>query len=389
MKEVFLIAGRRTPIGSFMGQLSTVSAPQLASVVIKDLLQKHDIKGDSVEEVIMGEVLTSGVGQAPARQATLFSNLPESTPALTINKVCGSGLMALILASLKVMTDERKLLLAGGMENMSLAPHLLPQSRTGVRYGAGKIVDSMQHDGLWDVYSNRTMGECAEECSAKFNFTREKQDEFALKSYQKAITASEDGSFKDEISPVKVEGKKGATIVEKDEEPTKVNFEKMKTLPSAFIKDGTITAANASSINDGAACLIVADESHRQKAQFKVLSFASHAQNPTWFTTAPIEAMKKASEKAKIAMQDIELFEINEAFSNVPMSCVKELEISSNKINIFGGAVALGHPIGCSGARIVVTLMNAMKKKKAKYGMASLCIGGGEGLAMIIENLNY
>lgn len=384
---VYILSGARTAVGSFMGTLSQVPAPKLGAAAIEGALQKANIEKNKVDEVFMGNVLTSGVGQAPARQALLFAGLPESVPATTVGKVCGSGLQAVILGARSIMTGDNQVVVAGGMENMSLAPHMLLNSRNGFKFGATEMKDSMQWDGLWDVYSNRAMGNCAEECVKKFNMSREEQDAFAKESFMRAQAAAKDGMFKDEIVAVKVPAKGGTTDILEDEGPFKANFEKMPSLKPAFEKDGTITAANASTINDGAAAVVLGGDAFASQAEFKILSYASNAQNPTWFTTAPVEAINKSLKKANLTMDQIDLFEVNEAFAAVTMAAMKECKIPHNKINVFGGAVAIGHPIGASGARILVTLMNAMKKKKAKYGCTAICIGGGEALSLVIERI--
>ena len=384
---VYILGGARTAVGSFLGTLSQVPATKLGAAAIEGALQKANIEKNKVDEVFMGNVITSGVGQAPARQATLFAGLPESTPATTVGKVCGSGLQAIILGARSIMTGDNQVVVAGGMENMSLAPHVLMNSRNGFKFGATEMKDSMQWDGLWDVYSNRAMGNCAEECVKKYEMSREEQDAFAIESFKRAQASAKEGMFKDEIVAVKVPAKGGTTDITEDEGPFKANFEKMPGLKPAFEKDGTITAANASTINDGAAAVVLAGDAFADKAEFKILGYASNAQNPTWFTTAPVEAMNKALKKAGLTMDQIDLFEINEAFAAVTMAAMKECKIPHNKVNVFGGAVAIGHPIGASGARIMVTLMNAMKKKKAKYGCAAICIGGGEALSLIIEKI--
>jgi acetyl-CoA C-acetyltransferase len=384
---VYILAGARTSIGSFMGTLSQVPAPQLGASAIEGAIKKANVEKNNVDEVFMGNVLTSGVGQAPARQALLMAGLPESVAATTVGKVCGSGLQAVILGARSIMTGENQLVVAGGMENMSLAPHLMMNSRTGLKYGPGEMKDSMQWDGLWDVYSNRAMGNCAEECTKKFNLSREEQDAFAIESFKRAQAAIKNGFFKEEIIAVKITSKAGSIDVAEDEGPFKANFEKIPSLRPAFEKDGTITAANASTINDGAAALVLGGDAFASQAEFKIVSFASHAQNPTWFSTAPVEAIKKSLKKANLNMDQIDLFEINEAFAAVTMAAMKECSIPHSKVNIFGGAVAIGHPIGASGARIVVTLMNAMRKNKSKFGCAAICIGGGEALSLILERL--
>ena len=386
--SVYILSGARTPSGSFLGSLSSVSAPMLGAAAIKGALQKANIDASKVEEVFMGNVIQAGVGQAPARQAALFAELPQSSQATTVNKVCGSGLKTIIMGAQSIMSEDNSLVVAGGMENMSKAPHLIMNSRIGVsKFGAAEMKDSMQWDGLWDVYSDRPMGNCAEECVTKFSFTREEQDAFSIESFKRAQNSIKEGIFKDEIVPVTIKGRKGDTVVEEDEGPLKANFDKIPTLRPAFDKNGTITAANASTINDGAAAIVLAGEEYKDQAKFKIVSWGAHAQDPTWFTTAPAEAMKKSLSKANLKIEDIDLFEINEAFAVVTMAAIKEFNLDHSRVNIFGGGVSLGHPIGCSGTRIVVTLMNAMERKKSKYGMAAICICGGEALSLIIERI--
>ena len=384
--SVYILAGARTPNGSFMGSLSNVSAPKLGAVAIEAALKKAEIDNSLVDEVYMGNVVTAGVGQAPARQAAIFAGLPESVPCTTLNKVCGSGLKTIITGAQSILAGDNELVVAGGMENMSMAPHLLLNSRNGIKFGDAAMKDSMQWDGLWDVYSNRPMGNCAEEAAAKFS-NREAQDSFSIESFKRAQSAIRDGIFNSEIAAVTIKGAKGDTIVSVDEGPGKANFEKMPQLKPVFEKNGTITAANASTINDGAAAVVLGGEKYKSQAKFKIVAYASHAQNPTWFTTAPIEAINKALAKAKLKIDQIDLFEINEAFAVVALTAMNELKLDHAKVNIYGGGVSLGHPIGASGTRIVVTLMTAMENKKAKYGMAAICIGGGEGLALILERL--
>ncbi|MBT3981426.1 MAG: thiolase family protein [Bacteriovoracaceae bacterium] len=383
--SVYILSGARTPLGSFMGSLSTVSAPKLGAVAIKEALRKANVSTSDVDEVFMGNVITAGVGQAPARQAALFASIDESTPCTTINKVCGSGLKTILLGAQTIKCGDNKIVVAGGMENMSMAPHLVPGSRNGFRFGNVSMLDSMQNDGLWDVYSDRPMGSCAEECAQKYGFTREQQDQFSIESFTRAQAAQKSGAFSDEIAKVSVKTRKAETIVDCDEGPSKANFEKMKTLRAAFEKNGTITAANASTINDGAAAVVLGNDEKHPCAEFEILSYGSFAQNPTWFTTAPVEAMKIALDRAGKKVSEIDLFEINEAFALVTMAAMKDLEIEHSKVNIYGGAVSLGHPIGCSGTRIVVTLMNAMKRENKRLGMAGICIGGGEALALIVR----
>jgi acetyl-CoA C-acetyltransferase len=384
---IYLLSGARTSFGSFLGNLSTISAPRLGAVAIRGALDKAQIKSDQVQEVFMGNVVAAGVGQAPARQAALFAQLPESVPCTTINKVCGSGMQSLILAARSIQTQDNSLVVAGGMENMSLAPHLWMNSRSGVKFGPTEMKDSMQWDGLWDVYSDRAMGNCAEECVSKYGFTREQQDQFAIESFKRAQAAIKEGFFRKEIVEVKISGKKGDVVINEDEGPFKASFEKMPSLKPAFEKNGTITAANASTINDGAAAIVLGGDQYKDQAKFKLVAWVSHAQNPTWFSTAPVEAIKKVILKSHLSLEQIDLWEINEAFAAVTMAAMKELNLAHEKVNVFGGAVAIGHPIGASGTRIVITLMNAMEHLNKRYGCASICIGGGEALALIIEKV--
>jgi acetyl-CoA C-acetyltransferase len=384
---VYILGGARTPIGTFMGTLSQVPATKLGATAIEGALLKANVDKSKVDEVFMGNVITSGVGQAPARQASLGAGVPNTVPANTIGKVCGSGLQAIIFGARSIMTGDNQLVVAGGMENMSMAPHLLMNARSGYKFGPTEVKDSMQWDGLWDVYTNQAMGSCAEECVKKYKMTREEQDAFAIESFKRAQASVKAGHFKDEIVAVKVPAK-GATVdVTDDEGPSKANFDKMPGLRPAFEKDGTITAANASAINDGAAAVVLGGDAFASQAEFKILGYASNAHEPTWFTTAPVEAINKALKKAGLTIDQIDLFEINEAFSAVTMAAMKECKIPHEKTNVLGGAVALGHPIGASGARIMVTLMTAMKLKKAKYGCVAICIGGGEALALIVEKI--
>lgn len=384
---VYLLAGARTAFGSFLGGLSGVSAPKLGAVAIKGAVEKAGLSGDRVDEVFMGNVVQAGVGQAPARQATIFAGLPESVPTTTINKVCGSGLQSVILGARSILTGDNQVVVAGGMENMSLAPHMLLGSRNGVKFGATEMKDSMQWDGLWDVYSNRAMGNCAEECVKKFSMTRAEQDAFAMESFKRAQAAVKAGAFKNEIVAVSIPGKGGSVDLLEDEGPFKANFEKMPGLRPAFEKDGTITAANASTINDGAAALVLGGDSFASHAKFKVVAWASHAQNPTWFTTAPVAAIQKALEKAKLRAEQVDAWEINEAFAAVTMAAMRELKLPHEKVNKLGGAVAIGHPIGASGARILLTLSTVLEQSGGKYGCAAICIGGGEALAVVLERI--
>lgn len=383
--SVYILSGARTPQGSFLGSLSSVSAPKLGAVAIEAAVEKAGVSKDNVDEVFMGNVVQAGVGQAPARQAALFANLDKSTPCTTVNKVCGSGMQSVILGAKSILLNEAKTVVAGGMENMSMAPHFIPGSRNGFKFGETNLKDSMQWDGLWDVYSDRPMGNCAEECTKKYDLTREAQDAFSITSFKRAQQAQKDGLFDSEIAPVTIKTRKGDVTVSEDEGPSKVNFEKVPTLRPAFEKDGTITAANASTINDGACALVLGGEEYKDQAKFKIIGWAKHAQEPTWFTTAPVEAIKKNLEGAGLKKDDIDFWEINEAFAAVTMVAMNELQLDHEKVNIHGGGVSLGHPIGTSGARIILSLMNVLETKNAKRGCAAICIGGGEALSIIIE----
>ena len=391
-KNVVIGSYARTPLGSLKGSLSTISSPKLGAAAIKGAMDKCNLNASQVDEVIMGCVLPAGLGQAPARQASIYAGLPENVEALTINKMCGSGLKAIMQAQQSILAGDSDVIIAGGMENMSQSPHYFLGSRDGIRFGHGKIIDGMIHDGLWDVYSNQLMGNCAEICAKKYKFSREDQDNFAERSYKRSQNAIKNGLFNDEIVPVDIKQKKGDTVtISIDEEPNRVDFSKMRKLRPAFEKEGTITAGNASTINDGAAAVVLMSEERAKilgiKPVAKILSQASVAQSPEWFTTAPVKAINKAIKKANLALSDIDLFEVNEAFSVVTMAAEKDLNLDSEKVNIFGGAVSMGHPIGASGARIMCTLLNAMNYKKYKRGIASICIGGGEASALIVEAL--
>ncbi|MCY4644121.1 MAG: thiolase family protein [Bacteriovoracales bacterium] len=385
---VYILGGARTPNGSFLGEMSQIPAPKLGAHAIAGALERSGVSKDAVDEVFMGQVVSAGSGQAPARQAALGAGLCESVPCTTINKVCGSGMKTIIVGAQSIACEDNQVVVAGGMESMSMAPHLLPHSRRGIKFGESSFRDSVQWDGLWDVYSDRPMGACAEECASKYAITREEQDEFAIESFKRAQKALNEGVFDDEIVPVPLKTRKGETrLCEKDEGPFKAKFDKIPLLPPVFGKDGTITAANASTLNDGACALVVAGESHKGLAKFKILAHAGHAQNPTWFTTAPIECLKKLFAKTSLKPSDVDLFEINEAFSCVVLAAMKEFELNPSKVNIYGGGVSLGHPIGQSGTRIVLTLMNALTRTKGRLGVATLCIGGGEALALLIERV--
>ncbi len=382
----------RTPIGSFQGALSSLSAPRLGAAAIEAALARASVPKDQVSEVIMGNVLTGGIGQAPARQALIFAGIPNTVPALTINKVCGSGMKALMLGHQAIQLGDSDVVVAGGQESMSNAPYLLPTARAGMRMGNQAAVDSMIHDGLWDPYNNQHMGNCGELCAREKNFTRQAQDEFAIESFKRAQRAQKEGFFKDEIAPVTLAGKKGeSTVFDTDEGPSKVMFEKIPTLKPVFDKAGTVTAANASTLNDGAAALVLASSVRALKEGWKplarIVSHGTNAQAPEWFTTAPAEAMRRAMKKAGWEMKDVDLFEVNEAFAVVAMAARDELKISMDRLNVWGGAIALGHPIGSSGARIVMTLVSALRRMGKKRGVAGICIGGGEGTAVCVEIL--
>ena len=390
MKKIVITNAKRTPIGSFIGSLSSFSAAQLGSFAIKSVLENSKIDKNIVDEIIFGNVLTGGQGQAPARQAALFAGLPDKTECLTINKMCGSGLKAVMLAQQAILSGDAELIIAGGQESMSNAPYVLPKARNGYKFGHGEVIDTMVYDGLWDVYNDIHMGSCAEACARNFSFTREQLDEFAVQSYKKAIQAQNSGRFDDEIIKVSVKNKAGETLVEKDEEPLRVRFDKISSLKPAFEKDGIVTAANASSINDGAAALIVTTEEKAKELGLtplvEIIAQGSSAKAPIEFTTAPADAISKVLKKAGLKTDDIDLYEINEAFAVVSLAVNKLLNLNPSKVNVNGGAVALGHPIGASGARILVTLIHEMKKQNAIFGLASLCIGGGEASALIIKN---
>ncbi len=392
IKEVYIVDATRTPIGSFMGSLSSVPATKLGSIAIKGLIDRNNLPKDAVDEVIMGNVIQAAEGQAPARQAALGAGLDVSVECMTINKVCGSGLKTVMLAAQAIMVGDADVVIAGGMENMSQIPFYLNNGRSGFKMGDQKMLDGMLRDGLIDAYDNVHMGLIAELCAKEYNITREDQDNFAIESYKRAQKAIEEKRFTNEIIPVEVKGRRGAvTVVDTDEEPGNVNFEKLKKLRPVFEKEGTVTAANASSINDGASAVLLMTKEKADelglKPIAKIVEQASAAKDPKWFTTAPIDAIKKVLEKANMSTDDIDLFEVNEAFSVVSLTVNKELNLDPNKVNVNGGAVALGHPIGASGTRILTTLLHEMKKQNVKYGLASLCIGGGEAAALIVEKV--
>ena len=383
----YILGGARTPSGSFLGDLAQVSAPTLGANAIQKALQKAGITVDQVDEVFMGQVVQAGSGQAPARQAAIAAGLPESTPCTTVNKVCGSGMKTIIMGHQALLEEENKIIVAGGMENMSMAPHLVMGSRTGIKFGESTLRDSVQWDGLWDVYSDRSMGSCAEDCVKKYSISRQEQDEFAIESFKRSQRAWEEGIFRAEIAPITIKGPKEEKIIDRDEGPFKAKFDKIPQLKPAFEQGGTITAANASTLNDGAAALVLAGQDYHKQAKFKIVAHAGHAQNPIWFTTAPIQALHKLLQKTGFKAKDIDLFEINEAFSVVVLAAMKEFQLDHSKVNIYGGGISLGHPIGASGTRIVVTLMNALERTQGRLGVATLCIGGGEALALLIERI--
>ncbi len=390
LQDVVIVSAVRTPVGSFLSALSGFTAPQLGSIVIKEAIKRAGIKNEEVDEVIMGNVLAAGEGQAPARQAALGSELPVSVECLTINKVCGSGLKSVMLGAQAIMLGDAEIIVAGGMESMSNVPYYLQGGRDGLKMGHKKLVDGMIHDGLWDVYNDYHMGSAAELCARECNINRDRQDEFSRMSYERAISAQKKGLFSDEIIPVNIPQRKGEPIVfADDEEPTRVNFDKISKLKPVFEKDGTVTAANASSINDGAAALVIMSKDKAKelgvKPLAKIVAQASAAKEPEWFTTVPADVIQKVLKKAEMTVDNIDLFEINEAFAVVSLAVNDIVGLDAEKVNVHGGAVALGHPIGATGARILVTLLYALRRYNKKYGLAALCIGGGEASGIIVE----
>ena len=388
-KKVVIVAAVRTPIGSFMGALSTVSAPLLGATAIKGALHKINLDPSLVDEVIMGNVVQAGVGQAPARQAAIHAGLPNSVICTTVNKVCASGMKAIMQGAQAIMAGDAEIVVAGGMENMSLIPHYV-HLRNGVKFGPTSMIDGMQKDGLQDAYDNNAMGVCADLCASEYKISREEQDAFAIQSYERSAKASESGKFDNEIVPVAVPQRKGDPImVTKDEEFTNVKLDKIPSLNPVFTKDGTVTAANASTINDGAAAVILMSEEKAIAMGLKPLayikSYADAAQEPKWFTTAPAKALPKALDKVGLSVSDVDYFEFNEAFAVVGIANSKILGLDESKVNVNGGAVSLGHPLGCSGARIVVTLINVLQQNNAKIGAAAICNGGGGASAIVIE----
>jgi len=389
MSKVVIAGAKRTALGALLGQFTGVPATQLGSTAIQAAVEQAGVAADKVDEVIMGCVLPAGLGQAPARQAALGAGLPTGAGCTTINKVCGSGMKAIMMGHDLIKAGSASVVVAGGMESMTNAPHLLMNSRTGTKYGSTEMLDHMAWDGLTNPYDKQAMGVFGEKCAEKYSFSREEQDAYAAESVRRALAAQADGSFKDEIAPVTVSGRKGDVVYDTDEQPGRCNIDKIPTLRPAFKKDGTITAAASSSINDGAAAVVLASE-EAAKAQglapiATIVAHATHSQAPEWFTTAPVSAIQKVLDKAGWKVGDVDLFEVNEAFAVVAMAPMKELGVPHDKLNVHGGACALGHPIGASGARLVVTLVNALKRRGGKRGVAALCIGGGEATALAIE----
>jgi len=388
-KEVVIVSAVRTPIGSFLGSLSTVPAPKLGAVAIKGALDKIGLKPEMVDEVLMGLVVQAGSGQAPARQAAIFAGIPETVPCTTVNKVCASGMKAVMQAAQSIALGDANIIIAGGMENMSLIPHYY-HARTTTKFGPATLEDGMQKDGLVDAYDNNAMGVCADACASEYKFSREDQDTFAIQSYKRSAEAWEKGKFNNEVVPVEVPQRRGdALIVSKDEEYTNVILDKIPSLRPAFTKEGTVTAANASTINDGAAALVLMSKDKANELGIKPLAtikaYADAAQEPKWFTTAPAKALPKALSKAGISIKDVDFFEFNEAFSVVGLANMKLMGLNDSNVNVNGGAVSLGHPLGCSGARIIVTLLNVLEQNNGKIGAAAICNGGGGASAIIIE----
>ncbi|MCK9518563.1 MAG: thiolase family protein [Dehalococcoidia bacterium] len=389
MHQSVVAYAKRTPIGRLNGALASVPSPELAGAVVKDALATTGIAAESVDEMILGCVLPAGVGQAPARQAGFAGGLPKSVCATTINRVCGSGLKAIMLADQAVRLGDSRIVFAGGAESMTRAPHLLPGSRGGFKFGPVEMQDHMQYDGLWDPYAQKAMGNFGDLCAKEHHFTREEQDAFAVQSYERARAASESGHFASEIVPIEIATRKGVTVVDRDEEPFAADLSRMGSLGPAFEADGTVTAANASTLNDGAAITVVMSEEAAREQGVQpiagIVAQASFAQDPAWFTTAPIECIRRVLKRAELTTADIDLFEINEAFAVVALAAIRELGLDPARVNPYGGAVALGHPIGASGARLMATLLNGLRASGGRYGLATLCIGGGEASAVIVE----
>lgn len=388
--SIVIVSAKRTPMGGFQGDFANTTCAELGAAAIKGTIEASDLGPGAIDGVIMGCVLPAGQGQAPARQASLGAGIPKSVGATTVNKMCGSGMKAVMIAHDEILAGSHKIMIAGGMESMTNAPYLLPKARSGYRMGHGEVKDSMFLDGLEDAYETGTlMGVYAERCADKYRFTRSEQDEFAIRSLTRAQEAIDSGAFKNEITPVTIKTRKEEIIIDIDEQPGKARIDKIPELRPAFTKDGTVTAANASSISDGAAALMLMKKSEAEKRKLKPLAeikaHTTHAQQPEWFTTAPVGALKKLADKTGWDLAGVDLFEINEAFAVVTMAAMQELDLPADKVNIHGGACALGHPIGASGARILVTLLHALKQKGLKKGMAALCLGGGEAVAVAVE----
>ena len=388
--DIAVAAAKRTPIGAFQGALSGAGAPELGAAAIRGVTSESGLDPERIDLVLMGNVLPAGMGQAPARQAALFAGLSRSVPTVTVNKMCGSGLEAIVQAVRAIAVGDAKVVVAGGMESMTNAPYLVPGVRGGLRLGDASLVDSVVHDGLWDVYNDMHMGSCAEICAERYSLSREQQDEFAICSYERAQAAMRTGRFREEIVAVEVPGRRGAVeVVAEDEGPLQVDFAKLPTLRPAFERGGTVTAANASTINDGAAALVIAEASVARELGLPVLAqlrgYSVHAQDPEWFTTAPVGALHKLFDRLGWSPDDVDLYEINEAFSVVPMATMREFDLPHDRVNVHGGAVSLGHPVGASGARIVVTLIHALQSRQKSRGVATICIGGGEALALGLE----
>ncbi|MBV6491516.1 MAG: thiolase family protein [Fimbriimonadaceae bacterium] len=392
MDEVVILAGIRTPIGAFQGALASLSAPKLGAIAIKAAVERAGISPDDVQEVLFGQVLQGGVGQAPARQAALFAGLPQSVPCTTVNKVCGSGMKAVMMAAQAIRSGDAEFIVAGGMESMSQAPYFMPAARNGFRMGDGKVVDMMIHDGLWDPYNNVHMGNCGDLCARELNYSREAIDAFSAESYRRSLAAQENGALAEEIVPVEVPQRKGdPVVVSEDEEPKRGNVEKLGSLRPAFDKEGVTTAGNASSIDDGAAAIVVASRAAAEKKGLKplarIVGYAQHAQDPQWFTTAPAEAIGKLLNRTGKSVGDIDVWEVNEAFAVVAMNVADKVGIPYDKLNVNGGAVALGHPIGMTGARLVLTALHELRRRSGQFALATPCIGGGEATAILIEAL--
>lgn len=390
IREVYAVSAARTPIGSFQGQFATVPAARLGAATIAAAIERAGLETGQIERCYMGNVLTAGQGQAPARQAAIHAGLPPSVPCITVGKVCGSGMESIIMGARALMLGDADLIVAGGMENMTMTPYALPAARMGMRMNDSVVKDLMVFDGLWDPYGDQHMGMFAEQCAEKYGFTREQQDEVAMASYERAQAATADGTFKREIVPIQVPQRRGDPLsIDEDEEPKRYRKDKVAKLRPAFKKDGTVTAVNASSINDGAAALVLASgeavKQHNLKPVARLINYGGHAQEPSWFTTAPIGATRKALDRAGMGQGDIDYWEVNEAFAVVSMAARQDLEIPDERLNIHGSGCSLGHPIGATGARIVVTLLHVLQEKEAKRGLATLCIGGGEALASIWE----